>query len=121
MSEPIVILKRDVIRSVRARWSYQYPRDDYTFWDGSTAGEIRPRLAALDLETCSSEDVDKAIGSGGWADNRCDHCGEDVEALVRFGERPNYEARWQDLCLKCLVEGVEILRAQGSPCSEGEG
>lgn len=115
MSETITVLhRRDVIRGVRDRWLRQYQ----SYADGSvlgwgdkrtTAGEVRHRLGELDLETATPEDVDGAIQTTGWANLRCDSCGENFETLVRIGEEPDYEARWQDLCAGCLQEAINLL------------
>src|SRR4051812_22293846 len=99
-----VIQRRDVIRGVRDRWNEQYGK-----WEGAAligrnrepVSAIRARLAALDLEKCSQADVDTAVGVDGWAKNKCDVCGRDVPVLMHIGEEPDYEARWQEICLDC--------------------
>lgn len=103
-----IIRKRDKIRSVRECFSQQYKNfcDDWTFASGEPIGPIRLALAKLNLETCSSNDVDRALGTTGWVSNCCDECGGDFETLVRFGEGSDYEERWQDLCHMCLVKAI---------------
>lgn len=113
-----LIKRRDVIRAAPARWLQQYarvPDDQVTMWgERITYGEIRRRLAALDVETCSPSDIDTALGgSTGWGANKCDECSADVETLVHFGMEPDYEATWQDLCGACLERGIAGL-ASGS-------
>jgi hypothetical protein len=106
-----IIQRRDIIRTVRDRWNSQYPDDNLDIgWERSErVGDIRVRLAALDLETCSVEDVDKAIGTSGWADNDCDCCKLSFPVLVHIGEEPDYDAKWQDLCAGCLSKAVTLL------------
>lgn len=109
------IQQRDSIRNVRARWLSQYERDPpekrVGMHGGEPVGLIRERLAALDLETCTVSDVDKAIGVTGWADNECDGCGKSFAVVIRIGQEPDYDARWVDLCVACLTEAAAILSA----------
>lgn len=108
-----IINRRDIILNVRDKWlgQYKHYKDDYHVgWgDQMPAGEIRKRLAALDLETCSPTDVDKALQSKNWASNECDLCGEDKEQLIRIGEEPDYEARWVDICSECASKAASAL------------
>lgn len=114
-----VITKRDVIRGVKERWEEQY-RDyapDFKFITASpnvrtkTVGEVREALEKLDLETCSSEDVDKAMGGiGGWANNCCSECGKDSQFLIHIGEQPDYEAQWVELCVLCMEKALKTLK-----------
>lgn len=107
-----ILHERDVIRSARDRWLEQYKRDadSEVFPHGRTRGQVREALAALDLETCARADVDAAIGVTGWAGLRCDECGETPSMVIRFGEEPDWEARWQELCADCLGKGLSLLR-----------
>jgi hypothetical protein len=115
MSTARVVTKRDVIRGVRAGWNEQYRqyRDDERLRGGSRIGDIRARLAALDLDTCSEADVDAAIGAPRWAENRCDECNRDVERLVRIGDEPDYYAQWRDVCPDCIAQIARLLTAPG--------
>lgn len=97
---------------------YEHYKDDYLFGrrgNHRTAGNIRKALAALDLETCSSADVDEAIGVDGWAKNECDQCNGDFETVLHLGQEPDYEARWWNMCASCLAEAALSL-----PRPEGE-
>lgn len=107
-----LIYRRDVIMSVRERWNRQYahsPAHHRSGWCESSFGEIREALAALDLQKASVADVNAAIGTGGWASLECDCCGSDVEVLVRVGEEPDYEARWQDICVRCAQAVARLI------------
>jgi hypothetical protein len=106
------IYLRDVIRGVRDRFNGQYReyRDGYRFPAGKTVGEIKAALAGLNLDTCSRADVDEAMGTlTSWVSNACDECGAEHETLVRIGDEPDYDARWQDLCLSCLRKARDFL------------
>lgn len=90
-----LVFKRDRIRSVRDRWFEQYKNypGDKTFVmrNPKTVAQIQADLSDLDLETCSSSDVDKAIGVAGWVDFACDECGKSVLWRIRhkkFSARP---------------------------------
>jgi hypothetical protein len=103
-----VINRRDIIRSVRDKWNMQYgTKGDYKFFDGTTAGSVRKHLAALDLETCSVDDL--GLHSS-WSNNICDECGGGFEYTVQLGEEPDYDRRWQNLCVTCLENAVALLR-----------
>lgn len=39
----------------------------------------------------------------------CDECGLEVGAIVRFGDEPDYERRWQDLCKDCLQKAISLF------------
>lgn len=72
-----VIQKRDIILAVRNRWEEQYAKCSPTYLVGPSGhremvGTIRDRLTSLNLATCSSFDVNTAIGVDGWAKNECD-------------------------------------------------
>jgi hypothetical protein len=116
MSELKLIHQRDVIRNVRDRFLDQYRHyPDDSILVRQRVGDTRQRLAKLDLETCSVQDVDEAIGVTGWAANECDLCRRDFPTLMRIGEEPGYEARWVDICEECLSEAV----ARFAPLPQG--
>lgn len=108
-----VIQRRDVIRRLRDRFNEQYKDDAFVFRFAraapETVAQVKARLALLDLETCSVGDVDKAMGSTGWADMECDECGTNSPALVHLGSEPDYDARWQDLCADCIAQAARLL------------
>ncbi len=116
-----IIHRRDVIKSVARRYNEQYARydDDTEVGYHQTrhrVGDTKKNLAALDLDTCSLDDVVAAMGgTTGWGSLECDECGKDVAALVRFGDTPDYEARWQDLCADCLGKGAILAQEQAKP------
>jgi hypothetical protein len=116
-----IITKREVIRGVKHRFLEQYEtyRDSYVIGpphSQSPVGDIKQRLAALDLETCSEADVDAAMGGvTGWASLRCDECGKDSDAIARIGAEPDYEARWQDLCIDCIERARAMLAHANAP------
>jgi hypothetical protein len=104
--------KRDVLRAVRDRWLNQYKSykdDSVPTWDKRPIGEIRSAVKKLDPDTCTSKDVDKAIGTTGWGDNKCGECGEDRDVLLRLGQEPDYDARYWEICLPCLKKAVAFL------------
>lgn len=113
MKYATAIHRRDIIRGVRARWLDQYKnyRADQTlgFANGRTVGVVRAALERLDLETCSAADVDAAIGASGWVKNGCDECDGDFPVLLRFGQEPDYDARWWSLCPDCLGKARDLL------------
>jgi hypothetical protein len=73
--------------------------------------EVIRLLRALDVETATAADVNAIIGNNTWASLTCDGCGEDKYRILRLGDEPDYEARWQDLCLDCLEDAKNQLEA----------
>lgn len=84
-----------------------------------TFGQMRDALLALDLETCSAADIATIIGNPSWARLECDHCGSDVETIVRIGSEPEYDVRWQDLCKDCITEALKQFDQQPHGGSDG--
>ena len=105
-----VITKRAIIRSVPVRFERQYGHDrNQPSWKSDlTRGEMIDALNALDVDTCAAEAVNAIIGNKSWTSNECDACGADCEVLVRIGDEPDYEARWQDLCAECLSDAAAL-------------
>ncbi len=110
----IVTTERDNIRAVLQRHREQFRDRSFRYMDGTTAGEVQDRLAALNLETCSGEDVTKAIGSD-WTTPRCDACGRNALAIVTVGQEPDYETATASLCIDCLHEAAEAMQAATIP------
>lgn len=111
MSERSTILtERDIIRSVPGRYHAAY--DNYKSRAGGRwPSDVSAELDALDVETCTREAVDEIIGNTTWTRNLCDSCGHHAKTLIRLGDEPEYDARWQDICLECLEAAVSTLRA----------
>lgn len=106
-----LIHKREIIRGVPELWREQYARRmEYPLAVGETPAKIHKRLLALDTSTCSSEDIDEAIGVSGWASNRCTECRTEYETLVHIGDEPDYEARYVQLCESCLKSALRLLK-----------
>lgn len=108
-----IIKLRDIIRDAPSRWMKQYSLSaDHAplSWNGAeTYGDVRRRLSALDLETCSQADIERAIGRPDWASLICDECQFEREHVIRIGQEPDYEARWQDLCAECIQKAAKML------------
>lgn len=110
-----VIHVRDVIKEAPKFWLKQYKHcnggDTLTWNDSKTYGQVRADIGRLDLDKCSVEDINQALGTSGWASLKCDECGERVDKLLRIGEEPTYEARWRDVCESCLAKAADILKS----------
>ena len=104
--------QRDIILAVRDHWLHQYinnPDDKVLGWDARrTFGSVRRALLKLDLQTCRPTDVDSALGVTGWADNKCDECGNSFPLVFHFGEEPGYEAKFWRMCKTCLQKAVDV-------------
>lgn len=107
-----ITTKREAIIAARKNFERQYadfPQGHRFGEKGPTVGEARKALKSLDTDSCSEADINAAIGAEGWAAHRCDECGEDRELLMHYGDTPDYDAQWQELCAECLAKGVAAL------------
>ena len=104
-----IVTWREVVKDLPKMYRERFENWDrqHRFPDGTTIGQNMDALRALDMESCSPEDI-AAIGLTGWVGLRCDECGKEQDALVRLGEEPDYEARWQDLCRECLQAALNL-------------
>ena len=104
-----VFTERGMIRTVAERWLKQYrgyERDPA--WPLRDVGE---RLAALDLETATKEQVDAIIGNSSWTNIHCDNCGQrGLKAGVQVGQTADYESATAVLCLECCERATTALR-----------
>lgn len=105
-----LIKKADIVANVPKRWAEQYKdwKDRGDKWD---KGEITRSLLALPAGF-SAQEVNDIIGNTSWTEVHCDECGNESEILVRLGQGQDYEARWVDLCERCLREGLYELEQE---------
>ena len=116
-----IITARDAIKNAIASWLDQYRHDAESaplHWKrDKTFGQARAELRTLDAETCSESDFNRATGLdstasySSWCSNTCDECGEHRDEVVRIGQEPDYDARWQDLCDGCLRKALAMVTA----------
>lgn len=100
MSE--LLNERGQVRGVLAAWNAQYP--------GGDPWGTAKRLAALDPETATADDVARVIGNNSWVrPHKCDECGHESWDVVRVGEAPDYESSTAELCARCLTAAVSLL------------
>lgn len=104
-----IIKKSDIVANVPKRWLAQYK--DYK--DRGDRFDKAPTTAALLAlpHGFSAREVEDIIGNTSWTENNCDECGLDRVYLIRIGDRPDYDARWVDICEDCLLESVDKLKA----------
>lgn len=118
-----VVTQREIIKAVPDRFlaSFGSALDSMAAWKpGWTRRNIANALQAMEVRTCTPQEIDAVIGRKGWASNECDVCGEENAPItLRIGDEPDYEARWQDICLPCLVnlgtlaaQAIEARRAE---------
>jgi hypothetical protein len=75
---------------------------------------ISDALAKLDPETCTASEIRDIIGVSSWATLDCDVCGRDVPMLARIGDDPDYEMRWQDICLECIAAIAQTIETRSA-------
>ena len=108
MSADRVTTARERILSICDRWQARYRHPDGTWQSGlGDWAEVYERLRALDLRTCSVEEVEAIVGGTKWTRWLCDGCGALATAVVQVGEAPDYESSTASICLAC----VEAARA----------
>ncbi len=100
-----LLRKVDIVRSVPKRWAAQYRGTDNV-----QHAEITAKLLALEPGFAADE-VDSIIGNGSWTECRCVECGRDRDVLIRIGDEPDYEARYVNICEKCLKEALHAISA----------
>lgn len=102
-----VIDWRDNARQVAENYRKAYVRypPDHRFPSGYTIAETQAFLDALDPETASVADYGHMQS---WVEQSCDECGLNFDTLIRIGDEPDYEMRWQDLCAGCLQAAVKL-------------
>lgn len=107
-----IVTDRDMIRSVAEDFKEQYQLEG-GHWSAMffTPGDVvYNRLMALDLETCTAEDVHRVMGAG-WLVVNCQSCGNDATELhVRF-EHPDIEDKACWLCPDCIGAAFNMVRA----------
>lgn len=109
------ITRRDVIRQVLKSAKSNYSNRSGVLWNELTADQFIQKLSALDLDTCTPEEVDAIWGHNGWNSMPfCGHCGDrDQDVTYQIGEEADYESRTAYLCQACIAELVrEYLEAK---------
>jgi hypothetical protein len=118
-----IVTQREMIQRAPHAFKSQYglSRGEAAAWKpGWTRGQIIDALNALDTGICTVADIDATIGTKGWASNECDICDEqNAEIIMRLGDEPDHDARWQDICLPCIsrlgavaAQAIEARRAE---------
>lgn len=98
--------RAELLETVPARWAEQYPPSRIP--DDHPQGKIRAALLGLDIWGRNRERMDAIIGNTGWTEQLCGRCGVDSDVLLQIGEKPDYEARWVDLCPDCVRDIAAI-------------
>ena len=100
-----LITERTQIRSIASRWRSQYPRNRHDDKDA-----ISEKLATLDTDTATADDVATIIGNDSWCGpTECDECGAAVEVAVQMGEKQDYESNTVKLCFACVKKAMLLM------------
>lgn len=109
----IVLTQRDLIKSVLANWTRDYPPDYCA--PGTFQGIALAQLQQLDLETCTAEDVDKIVGNRMRTTYQCHECLENHPEIVVVGANESDEGPWNEntrtfkICKLCLEKAFSLL------------
>lgn len=104
MARLTIIRRSEVLKRVPDDWASQYSRNP-----DPDKRAITSALLALDRDKMTEDQVNGIIGNKSWTSLACDVCNEEKPVLVRIGDKPDYEARWQDVCRSCLILASDIL------------
>lgn len=109
-----VITRRESIRDNITRWISTfgpYPADQPMQWtQGVPLGVYADRIKALDPDTATVAQVRAANDRVDLTMSECDECGRDCDILIHIGDEPDYDARWQDLCVPCLNNAISLAQ-----------
>lgn len=98
-----LVFSRQNIINVAARWHQQYSDGLYP-----ALIIIGERLAALDLESATPDDVAAIIGNKSWSHFTCHECGTSgLDRAVRLGGE--FDDRL-DYCASCLRAAAALAR-----------
>lgn len=101
-----LINARTLIQGVASAWRSQYPDARL----GKDKQEIGLRLAALDGNTATAEQVNAIIGNDSWTTPpTCGECGKRGGVVVQLGEEPDYDSATAHICPGCLQQAVVLL------------
>ena len=106
MARLTIIRRSEVLKRVPDDWASQYSRN----LDPDKRA-ITSMLLALDRDTMTEDQVNSIIGNKSWTSLACDVCNEEKPVLVRIGDEPDHEARWQDVCRSCLIVASDMIGA----------
>ena len=94
----IKIFRDDVIKNAPERWRKQHAH--YTDHVRTTNTE---QLCAL-VWPFTAAQVNSIIGNDSWTTMCCDICHSDEPVLIRVGDVPDCDNRWQDICKSCVLK-----------------
>jgi len=99
-----LLSEREEIRTVAKWWQRQYGNQN----------ELGIRLAGLDGETATIQDVSDIIGTSSWAQQPCcDECKNKSWDCVELGEEMAYGNNTAWICLSCLRKAVALAEGAG--------
>lgn len=103
-----LVLSRQKITNIADRWASQYPPDKYP--DDTRWGQVRQKLAKLDVETATPNDVANIIGNKSWSHVSCSECGDYGDRGVQFGDFGDYSDS-VTVCPSCLRAAAALATA----------
>jgi len=109
-----IVTKTEIAKGVAARWKETYcPGGAWRTTSFGPTKKVYDQLVAAG-ENITPEEVDAIIGNESWTQNVCTECDRDVEITVHFGEEPDYDAVWADLCPDCLRKALALLEGEAN-------
>lgn len=102
---PYLITTRDLIRTSAERWMSTFNQDQ----PRSVHHLKGARLAALDLETATRDDVQAIVGNDSLTKLLCCQCGQETDAVVVVGQEIDWESRTAELCLSCMRLAANLV------------
>ena len=97
----IVTTVRDQIRRISDAWDAYHP-SEYWGIGPDRRDAISRKLAELDKEKATAEEIKAIIGNDSWTNLRCDSCKADnLPMVVTVGEESAPESATANLCYSC--------------------
>lgn len=116
--KPVRTTTRDLILALPDRWIKVYPKP-LEIWPGGlvfgapgksrNTMDILAQLRALDLGTCTVEDVARIIGNDTWTRQVCNACDKVTDVTITVGQEPGWDSCTAQLCPRCVGEADELV------------
>jgi hypothetical protein len=102
-----IITQRSLIQSVAERWEVMFPVGDK---DPILNLKKLTELKALNLDTCSPDDVALITGNENWVKvPPCGGCGAEEAPVVEITESVEFGFRRTYLCRPCVAKALNLF------------
>lgn len=104
-----LITKQWKTNEVAKEWKNRYYSTYTGEWRyGSDKEEIYNKLVALGFNP-NPDEVNEIIGNNGWTEVKCQVCGSQVEAVMKFEKMDDYNYMSINICKSCIEKAMNRL------------